>query len=142
MTRGEVDEAVLRRHLAALREALTILSRHAERSARELQASADLRWAVERGLELCVQNVLDVASHVVAAHGLDVPDYATAIGRLAEVGVISADFAAELRPIAGFRNVLVHGYLEVDLGIVERVLKEKLPDFEEFAPCVEAFLEQ
>lgn len=40
--------------------------------------------------------------------------------------MIPAAFAAPLRPLAGSRNVL--GYLQVDLAIVERVLKERLSD--------------
>lgn len=140
MTSGQVDVAVVRRHLAALQEALTNLRRHSGRSADELRASADLRWTVERGLHLCVQNALDIASHLVAAHGLDAPEYATAIDRLAEIGVLSPEFAAELRQLAGFRNVLVHGYLQVDLAIVERVLTEKLSDLQQFAVCVDEYL--
>ena len=140
MTRGEPDPEVIRRHLAALREALANLRRHASRSAQELRADADLRWTVERGLQLCIQNALDIATHLAAAAGLDAPDYATAIDRLAELSVLSAEFAARLRPIAGFRNVLVHGYLQVDLSVVEEVLKTKLDELEEFARRVEAYL--
>lgn len=140
MTLGQTDPLVVRRHLAALREALANLQRHAGRTADELRASADLRWSVERGLQLCAQNVLDVATHVAAASGRDAPDYASAIDRLAELSVLPAEFAARLRPLAGFRNVLVHGYLQVDLTLVEKVLSEKMPDLEEFARLVEARL--
>jgi uncharacterized protein YutE (UPF0331/DUF86 family) len=140
MTGGQLDPEVVRRHLAALREALAHLRRHSGRTAAELRASADLRWAVERGLQLCVQNALDIATHISAACGLDAPDYATAIGRLAELSVLSTEFAERLRPMAGFRNVLVHGYLQVDVAVIERVLKEKLGDLEEFALRVEAYL--
>ena len=45
-----------------------------------------------------------------------------------------------LRRHAEFRNVLVHGYLQVDLGILERVLRDKLGEMEEFAVCVDAYL--
>jgi uncharacterized protein YutE (UPF0331/DUF86 family) len=38
--------------------------------------------------------------------------------------------------------VLVHGYLQVDLAIVEAVLREKLDDFEAFARQVESYLSQ
>lgn len=142
MTRGQFDPEVLRRHLAALREALANLRRHSGRSAAELRVSADLRWTVERGLQLCAQNALDIATHLAAASGLDSPDYATAIDRLAELSVLSPQFAARLRPMAGFRNILVHGYLGVDLEILERVLREKLDELEEFAGLVEAWLAQ
>lgn len=82
----------------------------------------------------------DIATHLAAGSGLDAPDYATAIDRLAELSVLPAQFAARLRPIAGFRNVLVHGYLQVDLSVVEGVLKYKLDKLEEFARRVEAYL--
>lgn len=140
MTRGQPDPEIVRRHLAALREALANLRRHAGRSAQDLRANADLRWAVERGLQLCTQNTLDVATHLAAASGLDAPDYATAIDRLAELSVLSAEFTTRLRPLAGFRNVLVHGYLQVDLSVVEDVLRHKLNELEEFAVRVETYL--
>lgn len=87
-----------------------------------------------------MQNALDIATHLAAAAGLDAPDYATAIDRLAELSVLSGEFASRLRPIAGFRNVLVHGYLQVDLDIVQRVMRESLQDLEDFARHVEAYL--
>jgi uncharacterized protein YutE (UPF0331/DUF86 family) len=139
MTRGQADPQVIRRHLAALREALEHLQTYSGRSAAELQRSAALRWTVERGLQLCVQNALDIATHIAAASGLDSPDYATAIDRLAELSVLPAGFAARLRPIAGFRNVLVHGYLKLDLAIVERVLRQELANLEAFAAHVEKY---
>ena len=140
MTSGQPDPEVVRRHLAALREALANLRRHAGRTAQDLRANADLRWAIERGLQLCIQNALDIATHLAAGSGLDAPDYATAIDRLAELSVLPAEFAVRLRPIAGFRNVLVHGYLQVDLSIVEEVLKTKLDELDEFARRVEVYL--
>jgi uncharacterized protein YutE (UPF0331/DUF86 family) len=54
--------------------------------------------------------------------------------------VLPAQFASRLRPLAGFRNILVHGYLEIDLALVEKILTEKIQDLEEFARLVEAQL--
>jgi len=137
MTPGLPDETVIRRRLAALRRALENLRRHAGRTAADLRADADLRWAIERGLQLCAQNTLDIATHLVAAAGLDAPDYATAIDRLAELSILPAEFAVRFRQVAGFRNVLVHGYLEVDLEQIARILSERLEDFAEFAAYIE-----
>jgi len=66
---------------------------------------------------------------------------ATAIERLAELGVLPRPFAASFRAVAGFRNVLVHGYLKVDPHAVHRLLNERLEDFSEFARLVTAYLE-
>lgn len=140
MTAGQTDPQVLRRHLFALREALARLRKHAGRSAGELRADSDLRWIVERGLQLCTQNALDIATHIAAGSGLDAPDYASAVDRLAELSVLPADFALRLRRIAGFRNVLVHGYLEVDLRVVEGVLNQGLQELDLFAGYIEGYL--
>ncbi len=75
MTPGQADPAVVRRHLAALRSALGNLRCHAGISPRELDTDHDRRWAVERGLQLCAQNALDIATHISSAEGLDAPDY-------------------------------------------------------------------
>jgi uncharacterized protein YutE (UPF0331/DUF86 family) len=142
VTRGRPDRGVVRRHLLALGEARRNLERHAGASLAQLRKDRDLRWAVERGLQLCAQNALDVATHLAASSGLDAPDYATAIDRLVELSVLPAEFAARFRGVAGFRNVLVHGYLEVDLEILHRVLNQQLGDFAEFAGYVERHLER
>ena len=142
MTQGALDPVVVRRHLGAIRDALATLRRHARRTPAELRTNTELRWAIERGLQLCAQNALDVATHLVAAAGREAPDYATSIDRLAEADVLPRDFAARFRGVAGFRNVLVHGYLEVDLVLVQQALAERLEEFERFAAFVEAYLER
>lgn len=140
MSPGALDSSVIRRHLLALDEALQTLRGHQGRSLEELASDREERWVIERGLQLCVQNVLDVATHLVASAGRDVPDYASAIDQLAELGILSRDFVAEFRAVAGFRNVIVHGYLEVDVEIVHRLLNERLDDFATFATRVNEYL--
>ena len=44
--------------------------------------------------------------------------------------------------MAGFRNVIVHGYLDVDLDIVHRLLNERLDDFAEFGRRVSAYVDE
>ena len=70
---GEVDVQVIRRHLAALRESLEVLAARSGVSLEELDADTELLWVVERGLQLCAQNALDIATHIVASRGRDVP---------------------------------------------------------------------
>ena len=141
MSPGHPDAEVVQRHLAALREALANLRRHAGSTPEMLRADMDLCWTVERGLQLCAQNSIDVATHLVAAAGFDAPDYASAIDRLTRMDVLPGPFGARFRRIAGFRNVLVHDYIKVDLEVVSRVLGENLDDFEEFARLVERHLD-
>lgn len=141
MSPGEIDAEVVRRHLIALRRALEVLRRHSGISIERLETDQEERWMVERGLQLSAQNVLDIATHIAAGLGRDVPDYASAIRELGSLGVLPVEFASELCRVAGFRNVLVHGYLEVDLSILGQLLSERLDDFDAFATYVEHYLQ-
>ncbi len=140
MTPGRLDPTVVRRHLLALDEALQTLRKHQGRSPALLESDPEERWIVERGLQLCTQNALDAATHLAASAGRDVPDYAAAIDRLAELSVLPAEFAARFRAVAGFRNVVVHDYLKIDLAVIHRLLNERLDDFVEFARLVGDYL--
>ena len=137
---GEIDVQIIRRHLAALRESLEVLAVHSGVSLEELDADTEARWVLERGLQLCAQNALDIATHIAAGRGRDVPDYASAIDELGRLGVLRPEFTSEFRSVAGFRNILVHGYLEVDLDVLCTLVNQRLGDFEVFAVQVEAYL--
>lgn len=142
MSPGQADPAVVRRHLLALDAAVQRLRRHAGRPLSALTADPDVQWAVERGLELCAQNALDIATHLAASTGRDAPDYASAVDILGDLGVLPTEFARRFRGVAGFRNVLVHGYLGLDLARVHELLNSGLDDFVEFARHVERYLER
>ena len=140
MSPGETDVQVVRRHLAALRESLAVLATRSGISLATLDTDTEERWVVERGLQLCAQNALDIATHIVASEGHDVPDYASAVDELGRLGVVTHEFARKFRGVAGFRNVLVHGYLEVDLDVLHTLVHDRLSDFESFATQIEAYL--
>jgi uncharacterized protein YutE (UPF0331/DUF86 family) len=76
----------------------------------------------------------------VASAGRDAADHATAIDVLSDLAILPAAFARRFRGIAGFRNILVHGYLGVDVARVLQLLNAGLDDFVEFARHVEAHL--
>ncbi len=140
MTPGRLDAEILRRHLIALDAAVSGLRRHTGQPVEALRDNLDEAWAVERGFQLCTQNCLDIATHISAAAGHDVADYVSAIDRLAEIGIVPAGFVRRFRDIAGFRNILVLGYLDVDLDRLHRMLQERLSDFVRFASLVQAYL--
>jgi uncharacterized protein YutE (UPF0331/DUF86 family) len=141
MTPSSIDRAIVRRHLLALDQALARLERHASVPLSTFEADLDLQWLVERGLLVAIQNVLDVATHLAASAGRDVRDYTSSIDVLADLAVLPRDFAQRIRPMAGFRNVLVHAYLTLDAVRVHDVLSTKLTELRRFAQLVEAHLD-
>ncbi len=52
-------------------------------------------------------------------------------------GVISKELPSRVRGMAGFRNLLVHEYAEIDHGQVFDVLKANLGDLQELARAYE-----
>ena len=140
MSPGQVQPEIVARHLIALRAALRELRRHQGASAQSLRTDTSRRWAVERGLLLCIQNALDIASHIASTEGQDPPTYGDSIDCLVASAVLPADFGESFRAVAGFRNIIVHGYLDLDLKRVARYLAENLNDFETFAQHIERWL--
>jgi uncharacterized protein YutE (UPF0331/DUF86 family) len=96
---------------------------------------------IEYTLQLAAQAALDAASHIVSDERLGEPATNRELfGKLARAGYLSADLAARLERMAGFRNILVHGYQEVDLGIVEDAARNRLDDLIEFVAAIRARL--
>ena len=92
---------------------------------------------VQHTLQLAIQAALDVASHIVSDERLGEPDTNRDVFRLLErATIVPADLGGRLEQMAGFRNVVVHLYQEVDLGIVRDVVENHLDDLLEFVAAI------
>ena len=117
---------------------------------RPLQATARAEFAqdpylrdiVERNLEVAAQACIDISHRIIALLGTQKPiSYQDAILKMGDLSVVPVDLSRNLAPIAGFRNVLVHGYLAVDWGIVHSNLQQ-LEGLAEFATRIRSWLRQ
>lgn len=92
---------------------------------------------VEHTLQLAIQAALDAASHIVSDERLGEPRTNRELFTLlARAGWIDGTLASKLGNMAGFRNILVHGYDTVDLTVVEDVVAHHLDDLLRFAAVV------
>lgn len=92
------------------------------------------RRFVEHTLQLAIRAALDLASHVVSDERLGEPEsYGELFALLSQRGFISTELAPRLRRMAGFRNLLVHGYAKVDPARVAAVAAHDVQDLLEFA---------
>jgi uncharacterized protein YutE (UPF0331/DUF86 family) len=93
-----------------------------------------IHGTAERYLHLSIECLLDIGSHVIADRGFRKPEtYAEIVEILAENGVISEELGKEMAGMAGFRNVLVHDYLRLDLDKVYQVMKDHMKHFKALA---------
>lgn len=82
-----------------------------------------------------------MATHLITALNLGVPaDYTEALALLGRAKVIPEEFAQEIKGMAGFQNILVHQYTNVDVAEVYRHLQEDLDDSRTFIRYLVEFL--
>ncbi len=107
-----------------------------------LERDLQLQWAIERGLQIAAEALFDTGNHILAsAFQESVDEYRDIPKRLAARGVLKRKTMNRLESLAGFRNVLVHDYAEIDLRRVHASL-DRLEDFDAFVSDVEEWLEQ
>lgn len=136
-----VDAERLLAILGRITARLAILEQYAAADREKLLADrvrlGDLKYTFQTALEACI----DAAHHVVADQGLGVPSsHADSFRRLSVAGMIDDDLVATMAGAAGFRNVLVHGYAEVDDAMVVDNLIH-LPDLRAFVNAMTRLLD-
>lgn len=125
------DAELIRKKLAFIETCLRELRSLARPD--EMALDVKERRFIEHTLQVCIQAAQDVASHVVSEQRLGEPSTNQALfALLAGAGWLDRETAAALRAAVGLRNVLVHGYSDVDPRIVRGVLDEHLVDIEAF----------
>jgi uncharacterized protein YutE (UPF0331/DUF86 family)/predicted nucleotidyltransferase len=95
------------------------------------------RRFIEHTLQIAVQATLDVASHIVSDDRLGEPRTNRELFTvLASDGWLDAALATRLEAAAGFRNLVVHGYTQVDLPVLRDVVEHRLGDLLDFVDTV------
>lgn len=125
---------ILRRRLSKLEEYLAILEHLRVYRIEDFLADPERYGSAERFLQLSIEALSDMASHLIAERNLGLVQQSRDLARLLrEHGYIDQALEERWIRMIGFRNVLVHDYLEVDRCIVHRVLQEDLGDIRALA---------
>lgn len=135
-----VDKQTVERRLFKLEQSLRKLKELSKVSWDEYKKDEGVQDRVERNLQIAAQSCIDIGSHVIADREYRPPyGYGDIFTVLMEEGLLPEALADTMKQIAGFRNILVHDYLEVDPKIVYDSLK-KIDDFNKFAKYVLTWL--
>jgi uncharacterized protein YutE (UPF0331/DUF86 family) len=126
-----VKHELLRRKLAALGETLQILKKCSRYSLEEFISEPERYGSAERFLQVAIEILDDIGSHIVSDDGLgSIDNYADIPRLLFANGRIGEKSRESWIQMIGFRNLLVHGYAKIDRSIVYRVVCEGLADIE------------
>lgn len=126
--------AELQRHLDHLKEIRPrVLGREALE--RDLSLHNDVLFSL---LTVC-QLVIDIAGEISARRGDRFEDYTQAVRNLSRDARFPDELVRHLERLPGFRNVLIHEYVELDLDRVIEAL-DGLDPVEQFVQVVREFL--
>ena len=139
---GAIDVEVVDARLRELSHRLRRVAAKKPASVKALAANEDLQDILARNLTLALQAALDIAHHLCAARGVMPATAGDAFVQLAVHKMIDRALADRLVRANGFRNVLVHEYVEIDWKIVMRVIRTDLKDLTLFGQAVVALLER
>jgi uncharacterized protein YutE (UPF0331/DUF86 family) len=82
---------------------------------------------VAHTLQMAAQAALDIASHIASDDRLGEPETNRELFALLERGGwVSPALSIRMQAIAGFRNLLVHGYAKVDPRILQDIVQHRL----------------
>jgi uncharacterized protein YutE (UPF0331/DUF86 family) len=138
-----IKSEVVHERLKALADTLTHLNELRTLAYDPFRKEFRNLWAAERGFQIAAEALFDIGNHILAGQFHASPkDYQDIIRLLADHHVINAELASRLKGLGGFRNILVHDYLDVDPGIVYDQLQKGLADFEEFSRQVLVWMDQ
>ncbi len=137
-----VDHSVFERRLRKLEQLLGDLRSLAKLDREAYLSDHISQTLAERWLQLVVECSLDIAHHVIADFGWPSPNtYREAFQVLANNGALTPELAKNMEGWAGFRNILVHLYLDIDHGVVFDTLTGELDQIEVYAQAVSEAVE-
>jgi uncharacterized protein YutE (UPF0331/DUF86 family) len=128
-----VDEAVLAKKLAAIRDAVARIREVLPDSADAFRADRTAREIVILNLFISLQEAIALAAHWLADERWDVPQsYGEVFAALADRHVLDHELAQRLRAASGLRNLIAHQYGAVDADRIFELASNDVEDLLSF----------
>jgi uncharacterized protein YutE (UPF0331/DUF86 family) len=129
MTKDIAD--VIKRKLKELEQNLIYLKQISyDINLENLKSDMIRYWGIERGIQICIECIIDIANVIISVSGKEKPDtYREIMLKMSDLGIVSEKFSKKLANMAGFRNILVHDYTKIDEEIIINILKNDINDF-------------
>jgi uncharacterized protein YutE (UPF0331/DUF86 family) len=136
-----LDPERMEKLISSMRGALKLLGELRDLTDAEFMSDPHKQSSAKYNFTAAIEAAIDIASHVISRKALRAPeDYADTFQVLSDSGIVSSDFADELKKMARFRNRLVHLYWDVDTAELRRILETKLGDFDRYLSEIGAYM--
>lgn len=136
-----LDQESIRSKIARMRRNLKELRHLVKLPYKEYVRDIHNTATAERLLQISIEAMLDIGSHIIAEKGLGEPlEYRQVFLILTQAKVLPKKMEENLLAMAGLRNRIVHGYEEIDHKLIHQFLKNNLEDFEDFIRIIIRYL--
>jgi uncharacterized protein YutE (UPF0331/DUF86 family) len=137
-----VNKEILHKRLANLGKSLKVLKDLQKYSFDQFIGNPLLYGSAERFLHLSIEALIDIGNHIISDLELgEVHYYADIPSRLGEHGYLNDRQKNVFIKMIGFRNALVHEYIEIDRKIVFDIIQSNLHEIQEIQKIFAAFIE-
>jgi uncharacterized protein YutE (UPF0331/DUF86 family) len=90
--------------------------------------------AIAVNLQRATELAIDMANHIIKERRLGLPkESRQSFEILGKSGIIPHELARTLQGMVGFRNILVHEYQKLDIGIMVDIIENRLRDLIDFS---------
>jgi uncharacterized protein YutE (UPF0331/DUF86 family) len=138
-----IEPETIKQRLRMLRQYVAHLEDIRRTPKEEFVSDFHQYWVAERGLQLAAEVVFDTATHILASvYHLYPETNEGALDALHSSGVVSSELRQSMQGFGGFRNILVHRYLEIDEGEVYDHLQQAPETLSRFAKEVLTWLDR
>lgn len=126
-----VRKDIISRKLNQLEENISILKKLRKYTKTEFLSEPERYGSAERFLQLAIEIIADIGSHIISDNKYgEVDTYADIARILCKKKHITTKQRERWISMVGFRNILVHGYTKIDRSVVFSVLQNNLKDLE------------
>lgn len=128
-----IEPAIIESKLGAMREYYDSLERILTYSTKEILEDELKLHSIERLFQLLVDTALDINTHIIMTSDSPPPeDYQSTFPKLGELKILPMEFALQIAPSVGLRNLVVHRYGKVDLKRMLDDIKNNIKQYREF----------
>lgn len=118
-----LDTKQLKQKLAQLENYIQDVVALREKPKTEFKRRTETEDVAEHRLEKAIQCSLDIASMIVSQLALGTPtQYKDLFFYLGRAGILNPLLVERLEKMAGFRNLLIHEYSEIDTALVHKAV--------------------
>ncbi|NOY64041.1 MAG: DUF86 domain-containing protein [Nitrospirae bacterium] len=110
---------------------------------KKIKSDVILLRALERILQLIVDEMLDINKHIIKYTNLEVPeDFQGSFYVLGKSGILEEDFAMKIAPVVGLRNRIVHRYEKVNIDKLIGEVRRGRNDFKTYVKMIMDYMDK